>query len=185
MATGGADAAGRGRRPQASGMTHGAPAPARAGPGRDRQGLGDHRAAARSRSCWPSSSARSSSSSRSSSCRASRSIRCLPLTAYAALLQGAFGSFDAIVDTLVATSAARLRRPGGRARLQGRPVQHRRPGPVPDGRPRRRLRSASRVSGQPPIIAIPLAVVGGILGGAATGASSPASSRRSRAPTRS
>ena len=33
--------------------------------------------------------------------------------------------------------AADLRRPRGRARLQGRPLQHRRPGPAPDGRPRR------------------------------------------------
>ena len=63
----------------------------------------------------------------------------LPITAYAALIEGSVGSENAIVNTLVQTDAAHPRRPVGRARLQGRPVQHRRPGPVPDGRPRRRL----------------------------------------------
>ena len=46
--------------------------------------------------------------------------------------------------------AAAARRPRRRPRLQGRPVQHRRPGPVPDGRPRlgHRRRPAAREPGR-------------------------------------
>ena len=64
--------------------------------------------------------------------------------------------------------AAPARWPGGRPGVQGRPVQHRRAGPIPDGRPRlgdRRRRS----SRQPAVFAFPLALAAGMLGGAAWG----------------
>ena len=61
---------------------------------------------------------------------------------------GSVGSFNAIVNTLVVDDAAAPRRPVGRPRLQGRAVQHRRAGPVPDGRPRcgHRRRPAGRAA---------------------------------------
>ena len=52
--------------------------------------------------------------------------------------------------------------------LQGRSVQHRRPGPVPDGRPRlgHRRRAAAD---SPPVVAVPLALAAGMVVGAAWG----------------
>ena len=81
----------------------------------------------------------------------------LALDAYGALVSGSVGSERAIVNTLEQHDAAAARRPGGRPRVQGRTVQHRRAGPVPDGRPglghrrrparaRARRSSRSRVS---------------------------------------
>ena len=92
----------------------------------------------------------------------------LPLTAYAALLQGAFGSFDAIVDTLVATSplvfgglAVAIAFKAGLFNIgaQGQFLM----GALAA------VAAGVAVSGQPPYIAVPVAVVAGVLGGAATG----------------
>ena len=92
----------------------------------------------------------------------------LPLTAYAALLQGAFGSFDAIIDTLVATSplvfgglAVAIAFKAGLFNIgaQGQFLM----GALAA------VAAGVAVSGQPPYIAIPIAVGAGILGGAATG----------------
>ncbi len=61
-----------------------------------------------------------------------------PITAYKALLQGSVGSLNCDRQHAGQRDAAGAGRPGGRHRLQGRPVQHRRPGPVPGRRPVRR-----------------------------------------------
>ena len=58
----------------------------------------------------------------------------LPFVAYAALLQGAFGSESADPEHDPPGHAARPRRAGRRDRLQGGAVQYRWPGPVPAGR---------------------------------------------------
>ena len=76
------------------------------------------------------------------------------------------------------------RRPVGRAGVQGRPLQHRRAGPVPDGRPRRRSRSASQSSDRRRSSPCRSPCWPGCSAGP-PGASSRASSRPSRAPTRS
>ena len=92
----------------------------------------------------------------------------LPVTAYRALFVGAFGSFDAIVDTLVATSPlvfgglsvavafrAGLFNIGARGQFLMGAL-----GAVIVG---------VAVSGMPSVIAVPLAVLGGIAAGAITG----------------
>ena len=89
-----------------------------------------------------------------------------------------FGSSTAIVNTLVAGDAAHPRPACRSARLQGRPVQHRRPGPVPDRRARPRP-SGRRRSGRPAaVIAIPVALARRARSPAPSGASSRAPSRR-------
>ena len=108
----------------------------------------------------------------------------LALKAYAALINGSVGSFNAIVNTLVATVPLLLGGLSVGLALQGRPVQHRRPGPVPDGRARRRHRRgpAPRVAADhrdPPLDR------GRDGRPARSGASSRASSRRPAAPTKS
>ena len=55
----------------------------------------------------------------------------LPLRAYQALFDGAIGNENGRVIHARPDGAAAARRTGHRPRLQGRPVQHRRPGPVP------------------------------------------------------
>ena len=69
-------------------------------------------------------------------------------------------SFDGIDRHAGRGHAADPGRPVGRPRLQGRPVQHRRPGPVPDGRPRGGRVGAALADG-PPLVAIPLAILAG------------------------
>ena len=182
----------RARRPRrraspgpARDRARGAAAPAPRRPGRGASG--GRRPAARRRSCSACSSARSSSSARSC-CVAGPHVRpgrCRsPPTC--ALLEGSLGSPSAIVNTLVDDRPARPRRAVGRPRLQGRPVQHRRPGPVPDRAPSGRSSSASRWRDQPPIDRDPASrSLAGIARRRRSGASSRASSRRSRAPTRS
>ena len=87
-----------------------------------------------SRSSCRSSSARSSSSSRSGSSPASCS-RASPSTPTARCVR--VGRLErGHRQHAHHHDAAAPRRAGGRPRLQGRPVQHRRPGPVPDGRAR-------------------------------------------------
>ena len=73
------------------------------------------------------------------------------------LLEGAFGSVRRHLDHARRRRAADPRRAGGRPRLQGRPVQHRRAGPVPHGRLAAAAVGAS-VAEPPAIVAIPLAV---------------------------
>jgi ABC-type uncharacterized transport system permease subunit len=71
----------------------------------------------------------------------------LPVTAYVALFRGAFGTFDAFVDTLVATSPLVF---GGLSVAVA-------------------FRVGVAVSGMPSVIAVPLAVLAGIAGGAIMG----------------
>ena len=82
------------------------------------------------------------------------STRASPLDAYGALISGSVGVRARHRQHARQHDAAPARRPGGRPRLQGRPVQHRRPGPVPDGRPRlghRRRPAARRARRSSPI----------------------------------
>ena len=92
----------------------------------------------------------------------------LPLTAYLALIQGAFGTFDAVVDTLVATSPLVF---GGLAVAVAF-----RAGLFNIGAQGQFLMGALgavaagvAVSGQPSIIAIPIAVAAGVAAGALAG----------------
>jgi simple sugar transport system permease protein len=92
----------------------------------------------------------------------------LPVTAYVALFQGAFGSFDAFVDTLVATSPLVF---GGLSVAVAF-----RAGLFNIGAQGQFLMGALgavivgvAVSGMPSVIAVPLAVLGGIAAGAITG----------------
>ena len=97
---------------------------------------------------------------------------------------GSLGSFDGLRRDVRAGRAAAPGRPGRGARLQGRPVQHRRPGPVPDGRARAGLGRRRRSPDAPPLVSIPLALAGRGRSSGRSGPASPATSRRPRAPTR-
>ena len=82
-----------------------------------------------SRSSWRSWSARSDHPRLERRSRPGSFDWTLPFAAYAALLEGSLGiARRPSLNTLAPGDAADPRRPGGRARLQGRPVQHRRPG---------------------------------------------------------
>ena len=98
--------------------------------------------------CWPSSSARCSSTP-PRAIKDGRSTSLQPITAYRALISGSLLGLRRHRRHPRRRDAARLRRPRGRPRLQGRTVQHRRPGPAAHGRARRRSRSASRCADQP------------------------------------
>ena len=100
------------------------------------------------------------------------------------MLEGSLGSWNGIVNTLVRDHAAHPGRALGGLRLQGRPVQHRRPGPVPHGRPGRGGRGRRARGTRRPSSPSRLALLAGVIGGCASGASSRVCSRRSRAPTR-
>ena len=89
--------------------------------------------------------------------------------AYANLLEGAFGSVRGHHLHDPRRHPAHPRRHGGRARLQGRALQHRRAGPVPRWAPWAPRRSAPAWRRAPPIIAVPVAVGAGALAGAAWG----------------
>ena len=84
-------------------------------------------------------------------------------------MQGALGSPNAIVNSLVVATPLVLGGLSVALRLQGRPVQHRRPGSVPDGRPRRSRHGRRRCATSAVYIAIPAALVGGMLFGAVWG----------------
>ena len=60
----------------------------------------------------------------------------LAFKAYGALINGSVGLVQRDRQHAGVDRPAAARRPVRRSRLQGGPVQHRRPGPVPDGRPR-------------------------------------------------
>ena len=93
----------------------------------------------------------------------------LPITAYKALLAGLRRLAELDRQHAGQCHAAGAGRPGGRHRLQGRPVQHRRPGPVPDGRPVAPRWLPSRSNDASPWVAIPVSIIAGMLGGMAWG----------------
>ena len=122
-------------------------------------------ACARSSALLARGRARSSSSSSSLIVDAVDLDRCRS-SAYSRLAAGRVRSSRSATSTPHHDSshadAAHPRRPGGRPRLQGRPVQHRRHGPVPHGRARRRGGRRAWPT-QPPSIAIPVAFMAGAL----------------------
>ena len=79
-----------------------------------------------------------------------------PVAAFAALLQGAFGSQRADRRDAAAVDAAHLHGSRGRVRLPRRALQHRRRGPAVPGRAGRRVSSGSCVGGLPWIVSVPL-----------------------------
>ena len=91
------------------------------------------------------------------------------ITAYKALIEGSVGLGQRDRPDARGGDAADPRRAGGGPRLQGRPVQHRRPGPVPDGRARGRRRRAARSRRASPCVAVTAAVVAALVAGALYG----------------
>ncbi len=129
----------------------------------------DRPACRSSRSCWRCSSVPSSSWRRSSLLPDHQFDLAPAGHGLRRADQGlASAASSAIVNTLVVTAPLVLARAVGRARLQGRPVQHRRAGPVPMGALGAVIVGVA-VADQPPVIAIPSLLAAGIIAGACLG----------------
>ena len=99
----------------------------------------------------------------------------LPLATYGALVAGlARCRSTASIDTLVHATPLILAGLSVGLVLQGRPVQHRRPGPVPHGRPGAAAVGAA-LADAPPLVAIPAGAPGRLRRRRRSTASSPAS----------